>query len=139
MLPRKIGAKKRKMRMSGKKSKSLNDLFVCQMKNQDKFLRSGIYDRFKDETTMTVPVDDVGLASYHVQQLMSEIGEVLEADKRWKSHRNDKNDKDGKLEELADCFIVLMNMVMFSGFDGNDLEEAIEKKLKKVSDRFEDA
>ena len=88
---------------------------------------------------MTVPVDDVGLASYHVQQLMSEIGEVLEADKRWKSHRNDKNDKDGKLEELADCFIVLMNMVMFSGFDGNDLEEAIEKKLKKVSDRFEDA
>lgn len=125
--------------MNGKKSKSLNDLFVCQMKNQDKFLRSGIYDRFKDETTMTVPVDDVGLASYHVQQLMSEIGEVLEADKRWKSHRNDKNDKDGKLEELADCFIVLMNMVMFSGFDGNDLEEAIEKKLKKVSDRFEDA
>lgn len=125
--------------MNGKKSKSLNDLFVCQMKNQDKFLRSGIYDRFKDETTMAVPVDDVGLASYHVQQLMSEIGEVLEADKRWKSHRNDKNDKDGKLEELADCFIVLMNMVMFSGFDGNDLEEAIEKKLKKVSDRFEDA
>lgn len=125
--------------MNGKKSKSLNDLFVCQMKNQDKFLRSGIYDRFKDETTMTVPVDDVGLASYHVQQLMSEIGEVLEADKRWKSHRNDKNDKDGKLEELADCFIVLMNMVMFSGFDGNDLEEAIEEKLKKVSDRFEDA
>lgn len=125
--------------MNGKKSKSLNDLFICQMKNQDKFLRSGIYDRFKDETTMTVPVDDVGLASYHVQQLMSEIGEVLEADKRWKSHRNDKNDKDGKLEELADCFIVLMNMVMFSGFDGNDLEEAIEKKLKKVSDRFEDA
>ena len=125
--------------MNGKKSKSLNDLFTCQMKNQDKFLRSGIYDRFKDKATMTVPVDDVGLASYHIQQLMSEIGEVLEADKRWKSHRNDKNDKDGKLEELADCFIVLMNMVMFSGFDGNDLEEAIEKKLKKVSDRFEDA
>lgn len=125
--------------MNGKKSKSLNDLFACQMRNQDKFLRSGIYDRFKDETTMTVPVDDVGLASYHVQQLMSEIGEVLEADKRWKSHRNDKNDKEGKLEELADCFIVLMNLVMFSGFNGNDLEEAIEKKLKKVSDRFEDA
>ena len=125
--------------MNGKKSKTLNDLFTCQMRNQDKFLRSGIYDRFKDETTITVPVDDVGLASYHVQQLMSEIGEVLEADKRWKSHRNDKNDKDGKLEELADCFIVLMNMVMFSGFDGNDLEEAIEKKLKKVSDRFEGA
>lgn len=124
--------------MNGKKSKTLNDLFTCQMRNQDKFLRSGIYDRFKDETTITVPVDDIGLASYHVQQLMSEIGEVLEADKRWKSHRNDKNDKDGKLEELADCFIVLMNMVMFSGLDGNDLEEAIEKKLKKVSDRFED-
>ena len=125
--------------MNGKKSKSLNDLFACQMRNQDKFLHSGIYDRFKDETTITVPADDVGLASYHVQQLMSEIGEVLEADKRWKSHRNNKNDKEGKLEELADCFIVLMNLVMFSGFNGNDLEEAIEKKLKKVSDRFENA
>ena len=123
--------------MNGKKSKSLNDLFICQMRNQDKFLRSGIYDRFKDETTITVPADDVGLASYHVQQLMSEIGEVLDADKRWKSHRNDKYDKNAKLEELADCFVVLMNIAMFSGFDGDDLAKAIQQKLGVVSDRLE--
>ena len=127
--------------MNGKTTNAitLQQLFNTQLITQDKLIHKGVYDRYKDEHTVTVPVDDIGLVSYHVQQLMSEIGEVLDADKRWKSYRNDKYDKDGKLEELADCFIVLMNMVMFSGFDGNDLEEAIEKKLKKVSDRFEDA
>ena len=68
---------------------------------------------------------------------MSEIGEVLDADKRWKSHRNDKYDKNAKLEELADCFVVLMNIAMFSGFDGDDLANAIQQKLGVVSDRLE--
>ena len=116
---------------------TLQTLFNTQLVNQDKLLRKGVYDRYKDEHTVTVPVDDVGLASYHIQQLMSEIGEVLEADKRWKSHRNDKYDKNAKLEELADCFVVLMNIVMFSGFDSNDLANAIQKKLSIVSDRLE--
>lgn len=123
--------------MSGKTSKSLKDLFVHQMTNQDSMLHKGVYERFRDENTVAVPVDDIGLFSYHIQQLMSEIGEVLDADKRWKSHRNSKNDKEAKLDEIADCFIVLMNVAMFSGFDGTQLEEAIERKLKKVSDRIE--
>lgn len=116
---------------------TLNQLFVQQMVNQDNLLHKGVYDRFKDELTVTVPVDDVGLASYHVQQLMSEIGEVLDADKRWKSYRNDKYDKEAKLEELADCFIVLMNAVMFSGFSGRDFSEMIMKKLDTVIDRID--
>ena len=74
--------------------------------------------------------------SYHVQQLMSEIGEVLDADKRWKNFRNQKYDENAKLEEIADCFIVLMNIAMFSGFDGNRLYDAIEKKINEVSERI---
>ena len=74
--------------------------------------------------------------SYHIQQLMSEIGEVLDADKRWKNFRNQKYDENAKLEEIADCFIVMMNIAMFSGFDGSQLIEAIEKKLHKVSERI---
>lgn len=124
--------------MSGKTTNAvtLQQLFNTQLVTQDKLISKGVYDRYKDEHTVTVPVDDVGLASYHIQQLMSEIGEVLDADKRWKSHRNDKCDKQAKLEELADCFVVLMNVAMFSGFDGNDLANAVEQKLGVVSDRL---
>lgn len=126
--------------MAGKTTNAMTfqQLFKIQLITQDKLIDKGIYDRYKDEHTTTAPADDVGLASYHVQQLMSEIGEVLDADKRWKSHRNEKYDKNAKLEELADCFVVLMNIAMFSGFDGNDLENAIQKKLCIVSDRIKD-
>lgn len=125
--------------MTGKTSKeiALNDLFVHQLVNQDKLIQMGAYDRWKSDETVTVPVDDVGLASYHVQQLMSEIGEVLDADKRWKSHRNEQYNKEDKLEEIADCFIVLMNIAMYSGFDGRQLAEAIDKKLDVVSQRID--
>lgn len=124
--------------MSGKKINTitLQQLFNTQLTTQNRLIHKGVYDRYKDEHTVAVPVDDVSLASYHVQQLISEIGEMLEADKRWKSHRNDKYDKNAKLEELADCFVVLMNIAMFSGFDGNDLANAIQQKLGVVSDRF---
>lgn len=112
-------------------------LFKDQMINQNCLLMAGKYDDFKSVNTDIVPIDDVKLASYHIQQLMSEIGEVLDADKRWKNFRNDKYDKDAKLEELADCFIVLMNVAMFSGFDGFQMQDAIIKKLNVFSERVE--
>lgn len=115
---------------------SFCDLFDLQKENQQKMLASGMYREFKSPGTKDVPVDDIRLMSYHVQQLMSEIGEVLEADKRWKNFRNRKYDKDAKLEEIADCFIVLMNIAMFSGFDGNELSDAIAKKALEVYERL---
>ena len=122
--------------MSKGKEVTLQQLFRSQLATQNKLIQKGVYDRYKDEETETVPADDVGLSSYHIQQLVSEIGEVLDADKRWKSHRNDKYDRNAKLEELADCFIVLMNVAMFSGFDGDDLVNAISEKLNVVSERL---
>ena len=115
---------------------TLQDLFNYQKANQSKMLQDGMYDIFKSESTHSIPVDDVKLMSYHIQQLMSEIGEVLDADKRWKNFRNQKYDKNAKLEEIADCFIVMMNVVMFSGFDGAQLTEAIKEKISKVSERL---
>ena len=111
-------------------------LFLHQQDNQKKMLVDGMYDEFKQEGTTNIPTDDVKLMSYHVQQLMSEIGEVLDADKRWKNFRNQKYDECAKLEEIADCFIVLMNVAMFSGFDGSQVVKAIEKKLNEVSERI---
>lgn len=135
--------------MTGKTSKLIHqhqdppaiafcNLFWHQQENQQKMLDDGMYDAFKSEGTDTVPVDDTKLMSYHIQQLMSEIGEVLDADKRWKNFRNQKYDKDAKLEEIADCFIVMMNIAMFSGFDGSEVVDAIRKKLNEVSDRIFD-
>lgn len=115
---------------------TLQGLFDKQKVNQCKMLQSGMYDMFKSAETNDVPVDDVRLMSYHIQQLMSEIGEVLDADKRWKNFRNQKYDREAKLEEIADCFIVLMNVAMFSGFDGIQLTDAINKKLSDVSERI---
>lgn len=125
------------MMRSGKTNNlTLNDLFVQQMMNQDKMIQDGMYDDYKMNSTERVPVDDVRLASYHVQHLVSEIGEVLDADKRWKNFRNEKYDKDAKIEELADCFIVLMNVAMYSGINGREMTEAIKEKLDKVSKRI---
>lgn len=122
--------------MNGKTNLTLQDLFNRQVANQSKMLQDGMYDIFKSESTTTIPVDDVKLMSYHIQQLMSEIGEVLDADKRWKNFRNQKYDENAKLEEIADCFIVMMNIAMFSGFDGDQLVNAIDNKLTKVSERI---
>ena len=123
-------------------SKSLEELFEVQGENQRKMFKNGMYDGFvspevSDEITLSgLPVDSPALSSYHIQHLMSEIGEVLDADKRWKNFRNEKYDKDAKVDELADCFIVLMNICMFSGLSGEDMEQAISSKIDKVSARI---
>lgn len=116
----------------------LVDLFDRQKKNQEHMLRSGMYNDYVDMLTRAkdLPFDFPMLASYHIQQLVSEIGEVLDADKRWKNFRNTKVDLDGKLEELADCFIVLMNVCMFSGFTGEQIVQAISDKIKVVEGRI---
>lgn len=115
---------------------AFQDLFESQISFQNVLIEKGLYERFKSNETTNAPIDDISLASYHIQQLVSEIGEILNADKRWKSHRNDRYDKQEKLEEIADCFIVLMNVAMFSGFDGDTIAEAIKSKLDKNIERL---
>lgn len=102
-----------------------------QMRMVDKGMYDGI-DPFEH-----VPQDIPQLSSYHVQQLVSEIGEVLEADKRWKNFRNEKYDKYAKLDEIADCFIVMMNVAMFSGFCASEVYDAIAKKQEVVRSRID--
>lgn len=118
---------------------SLSLLFDRQISNQMDMLSKGMYDQYVDWVTKNerqLPIDHPQLASYHIQQLISEIGEVLEADKRWKNIRNNKYNKESKLDEIADCFIVLMNITMYSGFNGNDLFNAVSDKINIVADRI---
>ena len=116
-------------------------LFKAQVENQRLMFEDGKYDNFMSDDELDeahesgFPLDFPLLASYHIQQLVSEIGEVLEADKRWKNLRNDKYDRDAKLDELADCMIVLMNIIMFSGFTADEAYEAIQTKIQVVKER----
>ena len=112
-----------------------NVLYDDQVKIQSRMADNGMYDGI--DRDLVIPQDIPSLASYHVQQLVSEIGEVLEADKRWKNFRNDKYDRDAKLDEIADCFIVLMNISMFSGFSADDVVNAIHLKQQKVNQRID--
>lgn len=124
-------------------SKSIEELFEVQGENQRQMFKQGMYNGFvsqelSDEIAMTgLPIDSPTLSSYHIQHLISEIGEVLDADKRWKNFRNEKYDKDAKVDELADCFIVLINICMFSDIDAADFENAVVNKLETVKERIE--
>lgn len=113
--------------------------FNRQVYNQLNLIEKGCYKGIDDTLSddQEIPCDKPRLVSYHIQQLISEIGEILDADKRWKSFRNYKYDKKAKLEEIADCFIVLMNIAMFSGFSAEQVLDAINAKLTIVEDRIE--
>ena len=126
--------------MTSENNYSFHNMFLKQAENQRNMFEKGMYNGFSDNDGKftELPVDDPKLSSYHIQQLISEIGEVLEADKRWKNFRNDAYDKYAKLDEIADCFIVLMNIAMFSGFDSKDVYMAICNKIEEVSIRISD-
>lgn len=113
------------MRMMSGKMNNFNDIYNRQIEFQQSILNKGLYG---ENMEMTLPKDKPNLVSYHVQQLVSEIGEVLTADKRWKSFRNEHIDLINKKEEIADCFIVLMNMALFSGMSADELFETISAK-----------
>lgn len=120
--PKKTGKKrKRTKRMSGK---NFSELFAKQMLFQIKVERMPI-------------VDDPIKFQYHMNAMTEELGEVLKADKRWKTHRNTTFNPEEKLDELSDCFITLMNVVMWSGFTSRDILEAIDKKIEENNFRIE--
>ncbi len=123
----------------------LEYVFEIQAENQREMLKKGLYhglcsdDVEKSSFNVELPIDDPKLFSYHVQQLMSEIGELLDADKRWKNFRNGKYDKDSKLEEIADCFIVLVNICLFSDVSHIELINKVIDKIKEVRKRVDEA
>lgn len=80
-----------------------------------------------------LPKDDINWFSYHIQAMVEEMGEVLKADKRWKTHRNAFYDQNNKVEEIADILITTLNLAIFSGLNVQDLYDALSLK---ISDNF---
>ena len=100
-------------------------------------LQTNFQKNLKDNEN--IPIDSVKDFQYHISAMLEELGELLQSDKRWKSHRNSRFDNTEKLEELADVFITCLNLSIFSGYSSNDLYEAIVKKIIKNERRLEHA
>lgn len=73
--------------------------------------------------------DDPEKFSQQIVQLVEELGELLQADKRWREYRGDKFNEVEKEKELADVFIVAMNLAIFSGISYEKLVGAIKEKI----------
>ena len=127
------GKMKKRMMIGMIKCRPLESIYKKQIEFQKMVCKKSPYE-FE---VLDLPEDNVKGCSYHLQQLVSEIGEVLSADKRWKSYRNSKNDRENKKEEIADCFIVLMNVAIFSGLSPQELEEAIINKMDENAKRVQ--
>lgn len=97
-----------------------------------------VQSKFQHEVTgATCPSDNLDAFSYHVQAMVEEMGEVMKADKRWKTHRNERYEPEEKLDEIADVFITAMNLAIHSGFSVEQVEKAISGKIHKNCIRFE--
>ena len=85
----------------------------------------------------TIPRDDPEMLAHHLLGLVTEIGEVAQADKRWKKNkRNGHYDRDEKLEEIADCFIFLLNICIYSDISPDGLKMAVARKIDKNRSRY---
>lgn len=121
---------------NGMTNDSFAELYEKQVDFQNKIIKKHPYDVSLDKD-VSLPADIPQLMSYHVQGLVCEIGEVLAADKRWKNYRNGHLDVENKKEEIADCFLFLMNIAIFSGMNSKDVFDTIKDKIVENEERVE--
>lgn len=84
-----------------------------------------------------VPTDDPEMLAHHMLGLITEVGEIAQADKRWKKNkRNVYYDPNNKLEEIADAFIFLVNICLYSNVSCEDFIKAVESKVDTNISRY---
>ena len=82
-------------------------------------------------------VDDPEEMSKSILGLIGESGEVLQADQRWKSNgRNTYFDREEKIAEIADCFIFLLNVCIYSDVTAFDIANAVDDKININRKRY---
>lgn len=95
--------------------------------------------KFQERVTgAKCPSDNTEQFKYHVVAMVEEMGEVVRADKRWKTHRNTRYEHDEKVDEIADVFITAMNLAIHSGMNVIDVENAIANKIAENFRRLEE-
>ena len=83
-----------------------------------------------------LPLDSVDDFKYSILGIISELGEVLDADRRWKNVRAKPENKAAKLEEIVDVLAFFINMCLYSGYDSHDIYEAFINKANKNFERI---
>lgn len=102
----------------------IHNIFENQVKFQSKL--NAIYDVVSDN-----PI----LFANSMLFMIEELGEVLKEDKRWKNViRNKKYSSENKKEELCDVFIIMLNLLIFSGID---IDEFLVSVIEKQKINFE--
>ena len=95
--------------------------------------------KFQERVTgLKLPGDNLHWFSYHIQAMVEELGEVMKADKRWKTHRNERFVSEEKLDEIADVFITAMNIAIHSGYTSEEVEEAVMLKISNNNRSWEE-
>ena len=106
------------------------------MKTDFKSLYESQLEYQKMITGETLPRDCLKYFCYHIQAMVEELGEVMKADKRWKTHRNIRYVPQEKLDELADVFITAINLAIFSGISEEELYNGIQSKINENNQRW---
>jgi len=103
-------------------------------------METGCYKRqiaFQEKLTNKKLPDDLPLEFRDQICLMAEeLGEVAKTDKRWRAGQTETVQEGTKLEEIADIFIVAMNLAIFSGYDYLDVMNAVQQKITKNEGRL---
>ena len=99
----------------------LQQIFDCQKKLQYKI------------ANVELPQEIPELITTHVTGLVAELGEVLQADKRWKpwcKNPPEPESRERRLDEAADMLTFLVNIILMSGFDADEIYNAFVDKNK---------
>ena len=83
-----------------------------------------------------LPAVNEKLAMYYGFGLYGEIGEVFAADKQWKPCHKGPRNHDEVREELTDCLLFLVNLMLAQGMSAEDIEAEYRKKYEKVIERI---
>lgn len=94
-------------------------------------------EKFQEKVEGVAPHDCPVKFEYHIAAMVEELGEVLKADKRWKTHRNAAFVPEEKLDEISDVFITAMNIAIWSGFGVDEVIRAINNKISENFSRLE--
>lgn len=90
----------------------------------------------KETGNEVLPADRPDLVRIYALGLFTELGEVLQADKRWKPWREDATqDKEETKKELADCMAFLINLCLAFDVSYEEFMEAYYEKHKEVCHR----
>lgn len=83
-----------------------------------------------------LPNHEPKLVNYFALGLVGEVGEVLQADKTWKPFNKGTRNEWSTLEELADCWLFLVNLTLAEGYDYRTIKEMVVEKQKIVFERI---